>query len=273
MPAIDQPAGACRRAAATAASTRHSASSQVVRQAEDVGRLAGRVDRGHRGAVERAPSEADRAVRQLDAGEDPRAVGDHVVGADRHALAEHRQARSTCVLSPIRTPPPTMQPLSVQFSPISAPRMTTARSIVVCGADHDAGLEHDAAAHAGAVGDPAAALDERGRDDPALALDASARPRGSRRRRARRTRSRPCPRGCRTSPRGSARASRCRASSSRSRSRRGRCRRAAGRRRARSRRAGRAPSRSSTRALEHVGAGGDVARVDLVVRRASPRTR
>ena len=38
-----------------------------------------------------------------------------------------------CVLSPIRTPPPTMQSLSVQFAPISAPRMTTERSIVVCG--------------------------------------------------------------------------------------------------------------------------------------------
>ena len=38
-----------------------------------------------------------------------------------------------CVLSPIRAPPPTMQPLSVQLAPISAPRMTTARSITVCG--------------------------------------------------------------------------------------------------------------------------------------------
>ena len=49
--------------------------------------------------------------------------------------------------------------------------MTTARSIVVFAPDRDAGLEHDAAAHARAVGDPAAALDERGRDDPPLALD------------------------------------------------------------------------------------------------------
>src|SRR6476661_2249148 len=37
------------------------------------------------------PLEADRAVRELDAREDPRAVGDHVVGADGYALAEHRE--------------------------------------------------------------------------------------------------------------------------------------------------------------------------------------
>ena len=108
------------------------------------------------------------------------------------------------------------------------------------------------------------ALDQRRRDDPALGLDVVGHGEVARRPAGRRPRCRRCPRGCRTSPGGSAPASRCRASSPRRRSRTGPSPTSRGN-----------TSRSNETvasgaisvehvALEHVGAGVDQVRVDLV---------
>ena len=136
-------------------------------------------------------------------------------------------------------------------------------------------VDHDRARPQLAVAQEDRAPDLRSRSDPAarrrrLREDRSRPPgrsRPMRRRRspcrgAARSRSGPCPRGCPRSPRGSAPASRCRASSRASSARAAHRRSAAGRRRARSRRCAPGSICLEHGALQHVGAC-----VDLAARR------
>ena len=74
----------------------------------------------------------------------------------------------------MRTPAATMQSRSTQSAPISAPLSTTERSIVRALPDGHALAEHDERADVRAGGDRAAALDERRRHDAPVGLHALA---------------------------------------------------------------------------------------------------
>ena len=113
-------------------------------------------------------------------------------------------------------------------------------------------------AHPRAGLDPAAGGDNRARADRGPGVDLRPRARRTGRGRSGAPGSPPCPRGCPSSPAGSAPACRCPSSSRRAAARRARRRPAAGRPRARSRPRCRR-DQVEHRALEHVGAGVDLA--------------
>ena len=94
---------------------------------------------------------------------------------DRDALAEHRAARDSPRPRRCGRPAPTMQSLQRRSRRrSSAPSSTTERSTVAPAPDRHAVAEHDEAADVRARGDRAAALDDRGRDDPAVDSHSSA---------------------------------------------------------------------------------------------------
>ena len=158
----------------------------------------------------------------------PRAID--VVGADRDALAEHRAADDLACGRRCRAPGATMQSRRTQSRADLARRRARRALDDRAGADVHAVAEHREAADVRAARRSCAPRsDDRGRHDAALDAAPTDRPRGSRRRAGLRPPCARCPRGCRTSPAGSAPACRCRSSRRRRRrSRRGRGRRARG---------------------------------------------
>ena len=122
---------------------------QVLGQAERLAELAGRVDRPAGGGVERGHLEEDPSVGDRHAGEDARAVRDHVARrrSSRPRRARRALRRACCRRS--RRRPRRCSRCSVQFAPIVDAAQHDGALDRRVGADGHAGLEHDAAADPG----------------------------------------------------------------------------------------------------------------------------
>ena len=184
MPAITTPPGAST-GATPAESTRHSASRRCAGRSRISAAWPGRVDRGDRAGRRAQAIRTGSRRRGATTPGKIRAPLETMLPAPSDTPLPSTLSPSTWQSSPIVTPAPTMQPLSVQFG---ADRRALEHDRALDGgvlADGHPALEHDAPADLRVRADAAARLDQRRRDDPPRGLhvvgdagEAGAHPRG-----------------------------------------------------------------------------------------------